>query len=154
MKARIATLEDYQAWLLLAKEAEPLFGPMVEDPHFREALEQAIVAGNALCAGKAVRERAPVLPGGIVISPEQNEILWLAVAAQSRRQGIGKALIEAALNRLDPNRPVTVTTFDESAMAGIPARRLYETFGFVNSRTDGANPAGIPVVVMLLPNKR
>jgi hypothetical protein len=34
----VAQLEDTPAWLLLAAEVEPLFGPLVDDPHFLGAL--------------------------------------------------------------------------------------------------------------------
>ena len=39
MEARIATLDDIRNWLVLAKEVESLFGPIVNEPSFREALE-------------------------------------------------------------------------------------------------------------------
>jgi len=42
MEARIATLQDIRNWLVLAEEVEPLFGPMVSEPSFREALENGM----------------------------------------------------------------------------------------------------------------
>jgi len=45
--AMISTPEDFEGWLLLAKEVEPLFGPMVEEPAFREGLRLAIMNGQA-----------------------------------------------------------------------------------------------------------
>ena len=45
----LSTLDDYSQWIELAREVEPLFGPMVEDPDFRKDLRQAISGGSAFC---------------------------------------------------------------------------------------------------------
>ncbi|HPI92377.1 MAG TPA: GNAT family N-acetyltransferase [Deltaproteobacteria bacterium] len=149
MKTRVATVEDFPGWIDLAREVEPLFGPMADVPSFREALRQALAHGDALCIRAGAGGEEPVLHGGIVISREANEILWLAVASGSRGLGIGKALLGEAVGRLDAARPVTVTTFAGSVDAGIPARALYRSFGFEDSLPGGMNPAGLPTVVMV-----
>lgn len=153
VKARISTLEDFDQWLRLAREVEPLFGPMVDDPGFREGLKQALSDGSALCVRKADGGSGRTLHGGIVVSREENEILWLASAEESRGQGIGKALLEEALDCLDRSRPMSVTTFDGSVGEGLPARKLYRMYGFEDSRPGGLNPAGIPTVVMVRPGE-
>lgn len=140
---------DLPGWLLLAKEVEPLFGPMVEDLSFHEGLRKVLAAGNAFCVRNG--ESTGVLQGGIVISPEANEILWFAVARTVRGQGIGRILLKEALEHLDRSRDMTVTTFDGSTVEGIPARRLYRKFGFVDSQPGGPNPAGISTVIMVRP---
>jgi ribosomal protein S18 acetylase RimI-like enzyme len=141
---RAAVLTDYPCWLELAGEVEPLFGPMVNEPEFCSSLRAAIIEGQAFCAGG----EDGVFHGGIVISRQANEILWLAVARQSRGRGVGAALMHEALGRLDHERPVTVTTFAPAVEAGGPARRLYESLGFRDSSPAGQNPAGIPTVTM------
>ena len=45
----VAQREDQPAWLELAREVEPLFGPMVNDPGFHRALENNIARGTAYC---------------------------------------------------------------------------------------------------------
>lgn len=142
---RASTLTDYPGWLELAGEVEPLFGPMVDEPEFCSSLRAVILEGNALCA---VSGEDGAFHGGVVVSRQANEILWFAVARQSRGQGIGAALLIEALNRLDRERPVTVTTFAPSVEAGDPVRNLYESFGFRDSSPAGLNPAGIPTVIM------
>jgi len=124
---------------------------MVEDPDFQEGLRQAISGGNAFCIRKVNGGDGEPLPGGIVISREANEILWFAVAGHCRGQGIGKALLRKAITCLDHTRAITVTTFDRSVESGIPARRLYQAFGFEDSMPGAVNPAGIPTVVMVRP---
>jgi len=146
----ISTPDDFEGWLVLAREVEPLFGPMVEDRNFREGLWQAIVDGHALCVRAETGENEQRLHGGIVIAPEANEILWFAVAMESRGKGLGKTLLHAAIKNLDKTRPIIVTTFDQTVAAGTPARNLYHAAGFRESSPAGMNPAGIPTVTMLL----
>lgn len=42
-----AALEDINGWLELASEVEYLFGPMIEDPKFIQALEKNISKNSA-----------------------------------------------------------------------------------------------------------
>jgi ribosomal protein S18 acetylase RimI-like enzyme len=151
IEVRFSTIDDMSGWIRLAKQVEHLFGPMVDDSSFHQALMVAISDRRAFCASEAGPKGGGLLQGGIVVSTEENEILWFAVEEESRGRGIGKALMHKALGSLDPGRPMKVTTFDESAEAGISARRLYEKHGFRDSRSAGLNPAGIPIVEMVRP---
>ena len=144
INCQAAKPDELNEWLALAREVEPLFGPMADLPEFKAALADAIAAGTALSAC----DQAGALRGGIVIDPKHNEIAWLAVAASARGQGLGQALLTCALKRLDPTRPVTVQTFDASCAAGLPARRLYQACGFSDLAPAEANPAGLPTVIM------
>lgn len=154
--------EDMPGWLALAREVEPLFGPMVDDPGFQVALERAIRENRAFLVRNEIPAPLPdaldrsdaiscSLAGGIIIDPVANEIVWLAVSASYRGRGLGRALLEAAMPRLCPDRPMHVTTFAASAKEGRPARRLYKSFGFRDLEAAKHNPAGIPVFVMVRP---
>lgn len=90
MEAYQSTLEDFDGWIRLAKEVEPLFGPMVGDPGFQEGLRRAISDGNAFCIRTADLEKGQTLQGGLIVSREANEILWLAVAEESRSGESGR----------------------------------------------------------------
>lgn len=148
---RQSTLNDYSDWLKLAEEVEPLFGPMTDDPIFCDGLKQAILEGSAFCLTKSENDKENELfLGGIIISKEANEIVWLAVSQHSRGQKIGAALLSEAMKHFDHTRPITVTTFDRTIEAGAPARRLYASFGFRDSIAAGPNPAGIPTIIMTL----
>lgn len=143
-----STINEISSWLALAREAEPLFGPMADDPDFQKGLLKAIQDGRAIAAKE---EKTSDVLGGVIIDPEQNEILWLVVKQSARGRGTGQALLEAALERLDIRRPVRVQTYDESVPAGLPARALYTRFGFVDLEPAGLNPAGLPTVIMQKP---
>lgn len=140
---RFVTAGDIDAWLALAREVEPLFGPMAGEEGFIRAVREIIAARKAFC----IRD-GEGLAGVIAISGEENAIEWLAVAARARGKGCGRALLAFALGQCDPGRPVTVQTFDASCPAGAAARKLYADAGFVEARKAGPNPAGIGTVIL------
>jgi len=124
-------LEDIPAWLVLAAEVEPLFGPMVEEPGFMCALRRNIVRGTALCVREGGPPGTPLL-GGLLYSPKPPiyTIGWLAVAGSHRRQGIGCALIEGVFQVAPPPAEFVVTTFGADRAEGQPTRRFYARMGF------------------------
>lgn len=143
--------EDWAAWQTLTREVEPLFGPMADQPEFAEAWQAAVAARQVLCARKTPTTNDSPLLGGIIFSPTENEIIWLAVSARSRGRGVGANLLELALEQLDPSRAIIVQTFDRSAPQGLPARKLYQLFGFTDQHPGETNPAGFPTVIMARP---
>lgn len=138
--------QDIDGWLRLAAEVEPLFGPMVDVPEFRDGLIQAMQENRALGVNADGR-----LAGGAIIDIAANEILWLVVSAAARGQGIGRFLIGEAIRLLDADRPMLVQTYDSSVEAGAAARILYLEFGFRDIKNAGLNPAGLPTVIMQRP---
>lgn len=151
MDIQIAGPEDFDAWIALAREVEPLFGPMADVESFREALRQAISNKTAFCLITNAGENRRIMHGGIIISKESNEIVWLAVSAESRGKGLGKALLQQAIDRLNQEKSIVVQTFDESVPEGKSARMLYKKFGFVDYKKGEINPAGIPTIIMQRP---
>jgi GNAT superfamily N-acetyltransferase len=130
---QIATTADLPAWLMLAAEVEPLFGPMVEDPAFLAALTNNVERGSAYCIRKQNGPPGTPLLGGLLFSakPPIYRIGWLAVTAGARHQGLGSLLLRHALAQVTAPATVTVTTFGPELEAGLPARQLYLRFGFV-----------------------
>lgn len=119
------TPADVASWLELAREVEPLFGPM---PDFESTIRRNISRGTALC----VRDGDGRVLGGVLLrAAPHTQITWLAVRSSARRQGVGHALVVAALSRWLPPCDVLVDTFGEDNVEGYPARRLYESVGFV-----------------------
>ena len=142
MKVQIAKIEDFDNWLQLAKEVEPLFGPMVAEESFQIALKDFIEHEQAFC----IKDETNFC-GAIAISKDENEILWLAVSEKYKGKGYGKLLVEYALNNLDNSKDIKVQTFSKEVKIGEPARRLYQSFGFVDSEQREINPAGYPTVI-------
>ena len=143
-------MADFEAWLLLAKEVEPLFGPMTEDLGFQDALKKVLNVNNAFCVPWNSDEIRNRLKGGIIISKESNEIVWFAVSAKFRGLGYGRKLLTFALSELNSKEDIFVQTFDSSIPEGKAARKLYLDSGFTDFKDAGLNPAGIPTVIMKL----
>ena len=140
-------IEDVHAWLVIAKEVEYLFGPMVGEQAFHDGIRESILAGNAFCLevdGWGI--------GGIVaVDRENNEIGWLAVRRACRGNHYGEKLLEKAVAELDAGRPMIVQTFSGRIKEREGARKLYQKFGFKDDRDGGKNPAGYETVIMKRP---
>ncbi len=143
-RVRSAVLDDLDAFVDLAREVEPLFGPMVDDQDFHAGIRKAMESNALLCAV----DDADHLEGAIAVDFATNTIVWLAVSSKSRGEGMGGALLRHALEKLDAKRPVSVTTFAKGAPEAEPARRLYERNGFREVASVGSNPAGYATVLM------
>ncbi len=134
MNVEIATKEIIPELLELAREMEPLFeAPMADNPEFKAHIEDKIEKNEVLIVRD--KEHYNALMGGIVISHSNSEILWFAVFNKYRRKGAGEKLLDYAINELGRDKVIEVTTFQENNLEGIPARRLYEKFGFAECST-------------------
>lgn len=151
MIIHVATLQNFDSWLELAKEVEPLFGPMASEPSFHDTLKRVISDKRAFCIRENDGAPSSPLCGAVLISRKKNEIGWLAVAKKHRRKGLGKTLLCYALEKLDKEKPISVKTFDKTVTKGIPARNLYIQFGFTEVEKSHPNPAGVPTIVMVRP---
>jgi ribosomal protein S18 acetylase RimI-like enzyme len=106
-----STAADLAAWRFLAAEVEGLFGgPMADEVGWLSALGRHLDRGTALGA-----RAGPGLPmvGGVWLSPTTHDAVsidWLAVRSDHRRRGVGRTLVEAALEEA-AGRPVRVVTF-------------------------------------------
>ncbi|MFP4307347.1 MAG: GNAT family N-acetyltransferase [Desulfococcaceae bacterium] len=149
MNIDFSNITDYDAWISLAREVEPLFGPMADEELFQEALRQAISEHRAFCIREKIGDHK-CLKGGIIISKEPNEIAWLAVSGQYRGKGLGRQLLKFAVGKLNLQETIFVQTFDESIPEGRAARKLYLNKGFIDCKDGGLNPAGMPTVIMKL----
>ncbi|MDX2757327.1 GNAT family N-acetyltransferase [Streptomyces europaeiscabiei] len=132
MQTVLAVQADLPAWLRLAGEVEDLFGPLVDNPRFRAALQRNVERGTALCVRDAEGVPGLALAGGLLMSvhPPRYEISWLAVGTAFRGRGIGALLVRSALRDLAAAPgTVEVTTFGPDH-PGRRARGFYERLGF------------------------
>ena len=132
MRIVVAQREDILPWLALAAEVEPLFGLLVDDPGFQQALAKCIGRGSAYCVRVGDGPPGVPLAGGLLFSakPPVYTIGWLAVAEAQRRQGVGRALVEHVALLVRPPAEMAVTTFVEGCQEVEPARKFYEALGF------------------------
>lgn len=128
MIVRPAQLRDVPGFLTLAAQVEHWFGPMVEDPGFRAAVESQTEAGSALVAvpgngswgwsrdgggsrdgdgghrdspGARSAGQPPGLLGGLLFGAEGpvHHVHWLVVSEAARGTGAGRALLADAVSR-------------------------------------------------------
>ena len=78
---------------------------------------------------ECIRENNKII-GVLLFSRYHNMICCLAVDPDFRRRGIASILLEKALQELDRNRDITVSTYRENDEKGIAPRALYKKFGF------------------------
>jgi GNAT superfamily N-acetyltransferase len=144
MDVVIAEPEDFPAWLILAKEVEPLFGPMVNEPSFHRALQKNIDRRTAFCVREANGSPGMPLLGGVLFSPKPPiyTIGWLAVAGEHRGFGIGQKIIEHVIEGVGKPAIIVVTTFGADNPDGEPARRFHERMGFHAAESAPDGPEG------------
>jgi GNAT superfamily N-acetyltransferase len=121
----------------VVREVEPLFGPM---PDFQQTLLRNIERGSAFSALRGEAFCGGMLLGGP--SRADRWIRWLAVAASCRGLGAGGALVVKALSLFAPPSTVSLHTFGEENLAGRPARRLYQRYGFTPMQMVEPGPEG------------
>ena len=142
VRVQVGGESDLPAWLDLAREVEPLFGPMVDRPEFLAVLVKHLGRGSAFCV--RVEDRPPDAPllGGLLWSARRGAIGWLAVAGAARRRGVGAALVRHVLGQVPAGSAVWVATFcgdDEVARA---AHGFYTALGFLPAEIAPLGAAG------------
>ncbi len=144
MKVVSATPEDVPAWLALAAEVEPMFGPLVGDPSFTGALQRNVARGSAFCVREGDGPPGSPILGGLLFSahPPVYRLGWFAVAARARRRGVGRALASHVLGLVARPAHVSVVTWGEDVLWAQGARRFYESLGFSPAEMTELGPDG------------
>lgn len=142
---RPLTSSDIPAWLVLAREVEPLFGPMADVEEFQIGIRDCVDARSAF----GVEDESGGLAGIVALNRGGNEIAWLAVARAHRGKRFGERLVDRAIEELEPGGDICVQTFAAGCVEGEGARRIYGKKGFVDARAAGRNPAGFDTVIMV-----
>ncbi|HOW10601.1 MAG TPA: GNAT family N-acetyltransferase [Bacteroidales bacterium] len=142
---RLLDLQDYDVWIELAKEVEPLFGPMTDSKEFQNGIKECILNNNAF----GYEDEKGNLTGIVALDRANSEIIWLAVAKKHRGKNYGEELVKKAIEELEGNGDIYVQTFSEKVDIGKNARNIYERNGFADLKDAGKNPAGIETVIMI-----
>lgn len=132
MHLRYGNSEDIVSWMELVNHVSWNF-PGLETFDKIEEHKNTVLRfmgrGEALC----VKEDEKMV-GVLLFSTKHNMICCLAVLPSYRRKGIASMLLVEALNKLDRERPIKVSTFREGDSKGIAPRALYKKFGFVEGK--------------------
>ena len=101
---------------------------MADNKGFHEFIKRKIEQGEAFMVREGMHSTE--LMGLIAFSHQNSAISWFAVFKKYKRRGIGSKLLEQAINELGNKREISVITFSENNDLGLPARKLYQKFGF------------------------
>nr|WP_240979873.1 GNAT family N-acetyltransferase [Streptomyces sp. HNM0574] len=129
----------------MAAEVEEWFGPMVENPGFREAVARHVRRSTALVAVSGPHVLGGLLSGG---RAPVHRVHWLVVAERERGKGVGRALMAEADRRFargaDAVETVEVVTFgaDHPGAVTSGARVFYERLGFLPGEAAEPGPEG------------
>lgn len=129
MEVIYATPSDINTWMDLVRSVSWNFpGLETEDriEEYKNTVLKFISKKQAIC----VKNENAML-GVMLFSRGHNMICCLAVSPQYRRNGVASILLEFALNELNREKDITVSTFRENDEKGIAPRALYKKYGFV-----------------------
>ena len=128
MEVEFGKVSYIDSWMTLVRKVSWNFPGLETEEGIidhRNTVFKFISKNQAIC----VRENNRVI-GVLLFSRYHNMICCLAVDPDFRRQGIASMLLEKALQELDRNRDITVSTFREDDEKGRAPRALYKKFGF------------------------
>ncbi len=128
-EAEFGTVSDIDSWMRLVQKVSWNF-PGLETAQEIEEHRQTVL--KFMKDKRALRVKHGVTVAGVLLfSKKQNMICCLAVDPEHRRKRIVSVLLKKALEQLDRERDITVSTFRENDAKGIAPRNLYRKFGFV-----------------------
>ena len=98
---KIARIEDLNKWFKFVKNVIHDFYDidLVNDESYKKAVEKNIKRKTAIY----VEEKDKII-GGMLFSPNSNQIGWLAVDPDYRRKGIGTLLVKYMLKELEDRK--------------------------------------------------
>ncbi|MBC8080729.1 MAG: GNAT family N-acetyltransferase [Gorillibacterium sp.] len=149
MLIRHVTFEDVRNWLELAADVAEVFRApdMANDREFHEYMQAKINKYEAFMAVDYVSNRCM---GIIGFSKNDNRITWFGVFEKHRNKGVGSKLLKCALNQLDWKKEITVETYSDDYMPGVPAKHVYRKFGFEDIDTSLTDKLGNPIWQMAI----
>ena len=124
--------EDIDSWMRLVdkvKDAFPGLETMEALNEHKNTVLDFMERFSAICA----KEQNEIV-GTLLFSSETNEICFLAVDAEHRRQHIAEKMVSFMLTKMDSHRAVSVTTYREGVPEGRAARAFYKRIGFTEGK--------------------
>ncbi|MGN0327205.1 MAG: GNAT family N-acetyltransferase [Lachnospiraceae bacterium] len=132
MLIELGTKQDIESWMRLVEKVKDAF-PGLET---REALIEHkntvldfMDRASAICA----KEQGEII-GILLFSCENNEICFLAVDAEHRRQHVAEKMVSFMLAKMDSQRDVSVMTYRDGVPEGRAARAFYKRIGFTEGK--------------------
>ena len=128
MKVEFGRTSDIDSWMRLVRKVSWNFPGLETEQSIDEHKIIVLKFMNhkrALC----VKNEQEIV-GVLLFSRKYNMICCLAVDPAYRKRGIASLLLREALDKLDRDKDITVSTFRENDVKGIVPRKLYKKFEF------------------------
>ena len=128
MKVEFGRTSDIDSWMRLVRKVSWNFPGLETEQSIDEHKIIVLKFMNdkrALC----VKNEQEIV-GVLLYSRKYNMICCLAVDPAYRKRGIASLLLRDAIDKLDRDKDITVSTFRENDVKGIASRKLYKKFGF------------------------
>lgn len=128
IKVELGRPSDINSWMRLVRKVSWNFPGLETEQSIEEHKITVLKFMNdkrALC----VKNEEDIV-GVLLYSRKHNMICCLAVDPAYRKKGIASMLLSEALDKLDRDKDITVSTFRENDVKGIAPRNLYKKFGF------------------------
>lgn len=128
MKVEFGRTSDIDSWMRLVRKVSWNFPGLETEQSIDEHKIIVLKFMNdkrALCV-----KNGQDIVGVLLYSRKRNMICCLAVDPAYRKKGIASMLLSEALDKLDRDKDIIVSTFRENDVKGIAPRNLYKKFGF------------------------
>ena len=124
---KVAEIGDMGRWFDFVKNVIHDFYDidLVNDEHHRDIIEKNIRRKTAIYV--EIEEK---IIGGMIYSPNQNHIGWLAVDPKYRRKGVGTALVKYMFKELSDRKEFKVKTFIDGEWQSNASHPFYKSLGF------------------------
>ena len=128
MKVEFGRTSDIDSWMRLVRKVSWNFPGLETEQSIEEHKMTVLKFMNderALC----VKNEQDIV-GVLLYSRKHNMICCLAVDPAYRKREIASILLREAIDKLDREKDIMVSTFREDDIKGIAPRSLYKKFGF------------------------
>lgn len=121
------------------------YDAQLRDAHSRDVGAELLVAAEASALLGTVTYALPGTAYAELSRPGEAEFRMLAVDPAARRRGVGRALVQACLDRASQSEAGAIVLSSSAEM--LPAHQLYASFGF--RRIPGRDWSPVPGVHLL-----
>ena len=128
MNLEFGRTSDIDSWMRLVRKVSWNFPGLETEQSIDEHKIIVLKFMNDKCA-LCVNDEQDIV-GVLLYSRKRNMICCLAVDPAYRKKGIAAMLLSEALDKLDRDKDIIVSTFRENDVKGIAPRNLYKKFGF------------------------
>ena len=126
------TKQDIDSWMKLVEKVKDAF-PGLETKEALNEHRSTVLDFMGRDAAICAKEQGKIV-GILLFSNENNQICFLAVDAEHRRQHIAEKMVSYMLTLTNPKNDIFVTTYRDGVTEGAAARAFYKRIGFAEGK--------------------